>query len=112
MLGLSLKELSVFVVATICCGIGVGLVIMGALAMVNRIAPPEHRGETLSSFFVAAYLGLSIPAIGVGIASERVGFFRLDARLLDRGRGAARGRRGAPDLRPRQAAPAPAGPRP
>ena len=50
MLGLSLKELSVFVVATICCGIGVGLVIMGRLAMVNRIAPPEHRAETLSSF--------------------------------------------------------------
>ena len=76
MLGLSLKELSVFVVATICCGIGVGLVIMGALAMVNRIAPPEHRGETLSSLFVAAYLGLSIPAIGVGLASQRFGFFR------------------------------------
>ena len=86
MLGLSQKELSVFVVATIVCGIGVGLVIMGALATVNRIAPPEHRGETLSSLFVAAYLGLSIPAIGVGIASERVGFFRVDARLLDRRR--------------------------
>jgi MFS family permease len=76
LLGLSLEELSVFVVATILCGIGIGLVIMGALATVNRIAPPEHRGETLSSLFVAAYLGLSIPAIGVGIASEPAGFFR------------------------------------
>jgi len=76
LLGLSQKELSVFVVATIFCGIGIGLVIMGALAMVNRIAPPDHRGETLSSLFVAAYVGLSIPAIGVGIASERAGFFR------------------------------------
>ena len=76
MLGLALGELSVFVAATIACGIGVGLVIMGALAMVNMIAPPDHRGETLSSLFVAAYLGLSIPAIGVGIASQHVGFFR------------------------------------
>jgi predicted MFS family arabinose efflux permease len=76
MLGLSLKELSVFVIATIACGIGVGLVIMGALAMVNRIAPPDHRGETLSSLFVAAYLGLSVPAICVGLASQRFGFFR------------------------------------
>jgi MFS family permease len=76
MVGLSQEELSVFVVATIACGIGVGLVIMGALAMVNRIAPPDHRGETLSSLFVAAYLGLSIPAIGVGLASGRFGFFR------------------------------------
>jgi MFS family permease len=76
MLGLSSKELSVFVAGTVGCGIGVGLVVMGAIATVNRLAPPEHRGETLSTFFVAAYLGLSIPAIGVGIASEHVGFFR------------------------------------
>jgi MFS family permease len=62
-------------VGTVCAGIGVGLVIMGAVATVNRIAPPEHRGETLSAFFVAAYLGMTIPAISVGIASEHVGFF-------------------------------------
>jgi MFS family permease len=76
MLGLSTKELSVFVAGTVCCGLGVGLVIMGAIATVNRLSPPEHRGEILSAFFVAAYVGLSIPAIGVGIASEHVGFFR------------------------------------
>lgn len=75
MLGLSAESLGVFVAGTICCGIGVGLVIMGAIASVNRVAPPEHRGETLSAFFVAAYLGLSLPAIGVGIAAEHVGFF-------------------------------------
>ena len=76
MLGLSVRELPVFVAGTIGGGIGVGLVVMGAIAMVNQLAPPEHRGETLSTFFIAAYLGLSIPAIGVGIASEHVGFFR------------------------------------
>jgi MFS family permease len=76
MLGLGFKELSVFVTGTIASGIGVGLVLMGALATVNQLAPPEHRAETLSAFFLAAYLGLSIPAIGVGIASEQVGFFR------------------------------------
>jgi MFS family permease len=76
MLGLAVKELWVFVLGTIACGIGVGLVIMGALAMVNRIAPPDHRGETLSSLFVAAYVGMSVPAIGVGLASEQFGFFR------------------------------------
>ena len=76
MLGLSLKELAVFFAGTATGGIGVGLAIMGAIATVNQLAPPEHRGETLSTFFVAAYLGLSIPAIGVGIASQHVGFFR------------------------------------
>jgi MFS family permease len=75
MLGLSLTRLSLFVAGTAACGIGAGLAVMGALATVNRLAPAEHRGETLSSFFVAAYVGLSVPAIGVGIASEQVGFF-------------------------------------
>ena len=75
MLGLSEESLTVFVVGTIGAGVGAGLVIMGAVATVNRIAPPEHRGETLSAFFVAAYLGMTIPAIGVGIASEHFGFF-------------------------------------
>ncbi len=56
-------------------GVGVGLVTMGALATVNRIAPPERRGEILSTLFVAAYAGLAIPAICVGIASEHWGFF-------------------------------------
>jgi len=75
MLGLSVQEFTVFVAGTVCGGVGVGLVIMGAIATVNQLAPPEHRGETLSAFFVAAYLGLSIPAIGVGVASQHVGFF-------------------------------------
>jgi predicted MFS family arabinose efflux permease len=43
---------------------------------VNRVAPPEHRGEVMSAFFLFVYLGLAIPAIGVGIASQRVGFFQ------------------------------------
>src|SRR5262249_8706980 len=71
--GLWTKGLAVFVVGTVGAGVGTGLVIMGAVATVNRIAPPERRGETLSAFFVAAYLGMTIPAIGVGIASEHVG---------------------------------------
>ena len=97
MLGLSLKELSVFVVATICCGIGVGLVIMGALAMVNRIAPPEHRGETLSSLLRR---GLPGPLDPGDRRRDRLAARRVlprDARVLDRGRGPARGRGLPPD---------------
>src|SRR5439155_15476097 len=70
------EEAAVFIRGTLTCGVGVGLVIMGTLATVNQISPPEHRGEVISSFFVTAYIGLSIPAIGVGIASEHEGFFR------------------------------------
>jgi len=76
MLGLDLAQIAVFVAGIVSSGIGTGLVMMGALATVNRIAPPEHRAEVMSGFFVSAYAGLAIPALGVGIASQQVGFFR------------------------------------
>lgn len=76
MLGLDLGDLPVFVAGIVSAGIGVGLVMMGALATVNRVAPPEHRAEVMSGFFLSAYAGLALPALAVGIASQHVGFFR------------------------------------
>lgn len=76
LLGLDTVDLAIFVVGTVCAGVGVGLALMGALATANRVAPPEHRAEIMSSFFVAVYAGLAVPALGVGIAAQHVGFFR------------------------------------
>lgn len=42
----------------------------GTLATVVAISPHEKLGETLASYYVSAYIGLSIPAIGVGIALQ------------------------------------------
>ena len=75
MLGLDIVSIDVFVAGIVCAGAGVGLVLMGAIATVNRVATPERRGEIMSAFFVASYTGLAIPAVAVGIASQHVGFF-------------------------------------
>ncbi|MGD1067224.1 MAG: MFS transporter, partial [Vulcanimicrobiaceae bacterium] len=37
--------------------------------------PPEHRAEVLSAYFVAGYLGFSLPALIVGIAANSVGLY-------------------------------------
>ncbi|MGH9130007.1 MAG: MFS transporter [Acidimicrobiales bacterium] len=76
MVGLSQASLLAFVLGTAVSGVGVGLVFMGSLATANRLAPPERRGQVVSTYFVAAYLGLIIPVIGVGVASQHVGDFR------------------------------------
>jgi MFS family permease len=76
MLGLDIEDLATFIAGTVCTGIGVGLVMMGSIATINAVAPPEHRGEIMSGFFVSVYAGLAIPALGVGIASQHVGFFQ------------------------------------
>jgi MFS family permease len=74
--GLDTASLTPFIGGTICAGVGAGLALMGSLATANRIAPPEHRAEIMSGFFLAVYAGLAVPALGVGIAAQHVGFFR------------------------------------
>jgi hypothetical protein len=36
---------------------------------VNEIAPADRRGEVVSSYLIAVYLGNSVPIIGVGVLS-------------------------------------------
>ncbi len=62
-------------IATLIVGAGGGISYLAGLNIVNGIAPPEHRAETLSAFLVACYLGFSLPALGVGIAANVYGLF-------------------------------------
>lgn len=48
-------------------GAGQGLAFRGSLAAVAAAAPPERRGAVISTLFVAAYGGISVPVIGVGL---------------------------------------------
>ena len=74
--GLSQASLGLFLAGTAVGGIAVGCVFIGSLSTANRLAPPERRGQVISLFFVFCYLGLAIPVIGVGIATEHFGIFR------------------------------------
>ncbi len=68
------RSLAVFVASAAGLGLGQGLAFMGSLALVNRLAPPARRAEVDSSYFVVGYLGVALPTLGVGFASERFGF--------------------------------------
>jgi len=68
----------IYVLLVLACalaGLGNGLGYLAGLNIVNAVAPPEHRAETLSVLFVASYLGFSIPALTVGIAANHTGLF-------------------------------------
>jgi MFS family permease len=54
-------------------GVGVGLAFMGAVTLIDRVAPDEKRAEILSGFYLAGYLALSVPTIGVAFRSQSVG---------------------------------------
>jgi MFS family permease len=51
-------------------GAGAGAVFKGGISTVLDIAPDETRGEALAGLFLAAYLGLAVPVIGLGFATQ------------------------------------------
>jgi MFS family permease len=73
------KALWFFVVGTVAGGIPVGLIFRGGLSELNRLAEPRHRAAVVSAFFVAAYIGLGLPAVLTGRIAELVGAVRASA---------------------------------
>jgi hypothetical protein len=72
-LGLALSSLALLVAGGVVAAFGQGLSFRAGLAAVNAAAPPERRAEVASSFFVVAYLAISVPVIGVGVLAETAG---------------------------------------
>jgi MFS family permease len=69
-LSLAVESLPLLIVGGILSGLSQGLAFRAALFTVNAAAPPENRAEVASSFFVVAYVGLSIPVVGVGLLAD------------------------------------------
>jgi MFS family permease len=70
--GMWLPSLAVFVIGGVLTGAGAGLVFRGAMVAAGAAAPAESRAEVLSGFFLGAYVGLSVPVLGLGIATQYV----------------------------------------
>ncbi|MFD3520088.1 MFS transporter [Streptomyces sp. NPDC058653] len=68
LVGVSLfvESLALLVVGVICGGLGQGLAFRAAITLIGAAAPQESRGGTISAFFVVAYIGISLPVIGIG----------------------------------------------
>ena len=62
-----------FYAATVAGGIAVGLIFRGGLTEINRQADPDHRAQAVSTYFAAAYLGLGLPVVLIGLISVAIG---------------------------------------
>jgi MFS family permease len=72
-------------VATFASGAAMALAYRSSLQQVNEIAPEAQRGEVISSYLAACYLGNAVPILGVGALSISLGpavTHRLFAGLL------------------------------
>ncbi|WP_432117095.1 MFS transporter [Streptomyces sp. bgisy032] len=54
-------------------GTGQGLSFRGALSAVARASPADRRAAVISTLFLVAYTGISVPVIGVGVLTEPIG---------------------------------------
>lgn len=63
-------SLAVFLAGVLVIGAGSGLMFKGAIGTVSALATPDNRAEALAALFLAAYLGLAGPVIGLGLLTQ------------------------------------------
>ncbi|WP_280221572.1 MFS transporter [Nocardia neocaledoniensis] len=68
---LATESLPVLIAAAVSGGGGQGISFSKGLDAVVQAAPVSRRGEIASSYFVVAYLAISVPVVGVGLAAQR-----------------------------------------
>jgi MFS family permease len=61
------RSLALLLLAAALGGVTMALGYRGSLEVVNEIAPDERRAEVVSSYFIACFVGNSIPVIGLGV---------------------------------------------
>lgn len=78
-------SLALFLVGGALAGAGSGCLFKAVLTQAGRMAPPERRAETLAGMFLAGYVGLALPVVGLGVltqyASAKVGLLVFGAVL-------------------------------
>lgn len=67
------RSVAFFIVDTALIGVCAALGYRGSLQVANQLAPAEQRAEIASSYFVACFVGNSLPVIGIGWLSVSLG---------------------------------------
>lgn len=66
-------SLAILLVGTVVGGAAIGGAFIGSLRLAQHLAPPDKRGQVVSTYFIFGYVGLTIPVIAVGFSSEHIG---------------------------------------
>lgn len=61
---------AVLLAASVLAGTGHGFGFLGAQDDLNRLAPPERRGEINAALYTCIYVGIALPVIGVGVLAD------------------------------------------
>ncbi|MBX6391090.1 MAG: hypothetical protein IRZ08_19220 [Frankia sp.] len=67
---LAARSLPLLVAGGLLAGAGQGLSFSAGLGALVAAASQDERAEVSSAFFVVAYIALSLPVVGIGVAAE------------------------------------------
>ena len=70
---LHFSSLAGLIAAAVVSGIGQGISFSRGLAAVAELTPADRRAEVGSTYFVVAYVAISLPVVGEGLAAQRWG---------------------------------------
>ncbi|MEA2443481.1 MAG: hypothetical protein QOJ12_773 [Thermoleophilales bacterium] len=100
-------SLALFLTGGLIAGAGAGLMFKGGMVTASGLATPERRAEVVAGFFLAGYVGISVPILGLGILGQfiqpKVALLAFAALLLAGTAASARSLLGSP--RPARAQP-------
>lgn len=68
--GLWADSLGLFLAGTAASGVGIGVAFKGGITITHNLAEPEHRAGLTATLFLAAYTGLTIPTVTVGVLNQ------------------------------------------
>jgi MFS family permease len=65
-------NLAAFLIGGAIAGAGAGVLFKSAIGTIVAMSAPSVRGEALAGLFLIGYVGLALPALGLGIASRYI----------------------------------------
>lgn len=72
-IGIGHASLAFFLLGALVAGIGQGMAFRAGLGAVVQASPVDQRGGVAATFFIVAYIALSIPVVGIGLAARAFG---------------------------------------
>lgn len=69
---LASPSLALFLVGGAISGLGSGLMFKGSVATAAALAAPDQRAEALAGIFLAGYIGLTVPVVGLGLLTQEL----------------------------------------
>lgn len=69
---LSPPSLALFLIGGVVAGLGLGAIVRGGLTVVIAASHPDDRAGAVATFFIAGYVGVSLPVVGAGIALQHI----------------------------------------